>query len=112
MVHQQNSIGKFLHHVCIAAQQIVRKRFFEIFLGIASVVIDTNSLGYWSWHVVDARHHLTVEETIILLASLHQESKRGKLLGTGVEIDAKDVFAEYVADSLRAAVAFLYIKRI
>ena len=34
---QQNGIGEFLHHVGIAAQQIVRKRFFEIFLGIASV---------------------------------------------------------------------------
>ena len=80
-------------------------RFFEIFLGIASVVIGTHSLGYRSWHVVDARHHLAVEEAVILLASLHQEGKRGKLLGTGVEVDAKDVFAEYAADSLRAAVA-------
>ena len=112
MVHQKNGIGKFLHHVGIATQQIVRKRFFEIFLGIASVGIGSNSLGYRSWHVVDARHHLAVEETVILLAGLHQEGKRGKLLGTGVEVDANDVLAQDAVDGLRAAVAFLYVEGI
>ena len=112
MVHQKNSIGKFLNHVGIAAQQIVRKRFSKIFLGIASIGIVSNSLGYRSWHVVDARHHLAVEKAVVLLASLHQEGKRGKLLSTGIEVDANDVLAQDAADSLRTAVAFLHVKGI
>ena len=109
MVHQKNGIGKFLYHIDIAAQQIVRKRFFEVFLGIASVAFVSYSFGYRSWHIVNARHHLAIKEAIVLLACLHQEGKRGQLLGTGVEVDAKDILAQDATDSLRAAVAFLHI---
>ncbi len=90
----------------------MRERFFEILLGRARVALSGYRLGYGVRHVVDARHHLAVEETAVLLACLHQEGKRGKLLGTGVEVDAKEVAAQNVANALRATVAFLHINGI
>ena len=46
----------------------------------------------------------------ILMAGFEQEGKLGELLGAGIEVDAREVLAEYAFDGLAAAVALLYVE--
>lgn len=46
----------------------------------------------------------------ILLTSLQQEGKLAQLLGTGVEVNTREVVAEDILHSLSSAIAFGNIK--
>jgi hypothetical protein len=46
----------------------------------------------------------------ILLASLQQKGERSQLLGTGVEVDTREVVTEYILHSLSTTIAFGNIK--
>ena len=53
---------------------------------------------------------MRIDKGGILLASLQQEGKLAQLLGTGVEVDTREVVAEDILHSLRTAIAFGNIK--
>ena len=50
-----------------------------------------------------------IHKGTVLLASLQQQGKRSELLGTGVEVYARQVVAEDVFHRLAAAVALLHV---
>ena len=53
---------------------------------------------------------MRIGKSRVFLASLQQKSKLAQLLGTGVEVDTREVVAKDVGYSLRTAIAFGNIK--
>ena len=64
----------------------------------------------WLRHGEHIRQAMRIGKGCILLASLQQEGKLTQLLGTGVEVDTREVVAEDILHSLSTTIAFGNIK--